>query len=207
MPSIVAQIAESSGCNAGALHQRGRNGFLVAVAILLPPRLKVAESKQLVLDNRPPQGHAELLPAGRRDQPAGNGIWVELCERISGCGGVGSPEPESTAVQIVAARLSLYRHRSGNGLAELGVIIAQRYFGFLNGIQIRIYNNNSQNRILIVSAIQFECGAAEMLAIHKDLLAALRIFRRGMAPSHQLLSAGRKQFERCKVPVKDGRVL
>ena len=61
----------------------------------------------------------------------------------------------------------------------------------MNGFQIRIDHDNSQDRILVVSTVQFEAGPAEVLPVHENLLAALRILRRRMTPSHQFLGAGR----------------
>src|SRR5712691_3882361 len=42
-----------------------------------------------------------------------------------------------------------------------------------------------------------------MLSVHKDLTAALRIFRCGVAPSDEFLSAGREELEVGEVAIQD----
>ena len=83
----------------------------------------------------------------------------------------------------VAARLGLRRHDSTQRLAELGVVILSCDFRFCHRVQTRVDDDDPQNRILIVGAVQFITSTAEMLAIHEDLLAALGIFRSSVTPS------------------------
>ena len=87
-------------------------------------------------------------------------------------------------MQIVAARLGLHRDHPGHCFAELGVVILQCDLGLSDRFKVRIHHDNSQDRILIICPVQFEGRTAEMLAVHKYLLAALRILCRGVAPSN-----------------------
>ncbi len=85
-------------------------------------------------------------------------------------------------MKIVRARLSLHGHNTRDSLAELRVIILQCDFGFLDGVEVRIYDDNPENRVLVVCPVQLEGGPAEVLAIDENLLAALRVFRGGVTP-------------------------
>ena len=109
-------------------------------------------------------------------------------------------------MNIVGARLGLDCNHAAQSFTELGVIILQVDLCFLDGVEIRIHDDNSKNRILIVGAVQLERCAAEMLAVHEYLLAALRVFGRSVAPSHHFLRTRRKEFERCEVPVHHRQV-
>ena len=107
------------------------------------------------------------------------------------------------AMFLIASRLRLNRNDARHSLAKLGIVVPQRDFRFLNGVQVRIDDDDSENRILIVGSVQFKSRAAEVLAVHENLLSALRIFRGGMAPADQFLSSGGQQFERREVAVQD----
>ena len=152
-------------------------------------------------------GAAELLPARRRNEAAGDRIRAVLRKRIARLLRIRAAEQEAAAVKLIGTRLGLRGYDAGDCLAELGVVVLQRDFGFGHGVQVRIHNDDSENRILVVGSIQFECGAAEVLALGKDLQAALRIFGGGMAPAHHLLRARRHQLQVGEVPVQDGNVL
>ena len=53
---------------------------------------------------------------------------------------------------------------------------------------------------------KFEGRAAEVLTVHHNLLAALRVFRGGVAPADELLRAGRQQLEIREVAIQDRKV-
>ena len=90
-------------------------------------------------------------------------------------------------MNVVAAGLGLRGDHAGHGLTELGVVVLQRYFCFSDRIEVRIHHDDAQNRILIVGSVKLEPGAAEVLALGEDLLAALRILRGSVAPADDLL--------------------
>ncbi len=54
----------------------------------------------------------------------------------------------------------------------------------VTGVEVGIHDDNSKDRILIVGSVQFEGGAAKVLALGEDLQAALRIlaWQRGSSP-------------------------
>ena len=85
-------------------------------------------------------------------------------------------------------------HDSRHSLAELGIVVLGCDLGFFDRIQARIHDDDPENRILVVGAIQVVTGAAEVLAVHKDLLAALRILGGRVAPSSEDLSTRGEQL-------------
>src|ERR1700733_12053192 len=209
LTQILAQIAKTGRIVLGiasTLNKRGRNRQLVGRTVVFARRLVIAKEKQLVLDDWAANGATELLPAIGGNEFPGNRIRSIFGERVAGGSGIGSPKPESLPVEVIAAGLRLHCYDSAQRFAELSVIVLQIDLCFLNGVQIRIDDNNSKNRILVVSSIQFECRTAEVLSVHKDLLAALRILGRSMAPTHHLLRPGRQKFKRCEVPIHDRKV-
>ena len=154
----------------------------------------------------PPMVPPNCCHLSRRNEFPGNRIRRILSERIARRSCIGSSEPETFAVKIIAARLGLNGDNAAQCLAELGVIVLQIDLGFLNRIKVRIDHDNPEDRILVVGAIEFKCGAAEMLAVHENLLAALRILRGGVAPAHHLLRAGGQELEGREVAVHDRQV-
>ncbi len=86
-------------------------------------------------------------------------------------------------------------------LAEFRVVVLGRDFGFRHRVQTRVDDDDPQNRILIVSAVQFISGTAEVLSVYEDLFAALRILRGCVAPA-QDLGSRRKQFQALEVSVE-----
>src|SRR4029077_3463665 len=110
-----------------------------------------------------------LLPV-----PCREGLARKLRERIA-CDPVVIPEiAKAAAVQFVAAGLDLNGDFAGDGLADFRVEVLVSNLGFLNGIEVRIHNDNAENRILVVSAVERERRTTEVLAIDHNLLAALR---------------------------------
>ena len=93
-------------------------------------------------------------------------------------------------MEIVRAGLRLNFHDACGRFARLRIVVLQRDFCFANRVQVRIHNDNPENRILVVCAIEFEVCPAKVLAIHENLPAALRIFRGRVAPADQFLRAG-----------------
>ena len=176
-------------------HGGGGNGERTAHSVNLPRALIIAEKEQLVLNDGPANCAAELLPARSWDESASEGIFRKLCEGIPSLISVRATEPEPASVNVIAARFSLGGNDAGHCLAEFRVIVLQRYFSFGHCVQIRINHDDSENRILIVGAVEFERSSAEVLALREYLLAALGILGCSVAPSHNLLRAWRQQLD------------
>src|SRR5216684_2303019 len=132
-------------------------------------------------------------------------IRLKLSEGVTCLQGIGAAEPEAAAVDVIAARLGLCGYDACYGLAKFGVIILQCNLSLRHRVQVRIYHNNSQNRILVVRSIQFVCGAAKVLPLDKNLLAALRIFRGGVTPP-KLLGSVREQFKTGEVSIQNRQI-
>ena len=94
-------------------------------------------------------------------------------------------------MKLVGARFRLDGDDTRHSLAELRIEVLKRDFGFLNGVQVRIDHDNAENWILVVGAVQFKGGTAEMLAIHENLLSALRVLCSCVTPTDKLLCSGR----------------
>src|ERR1019366_5607456 len=110
-------------------------------------------------------------------------------------------------VDVVAARLGLHGDVSGDRLAHFSVVLLECDLGFRYSVKIRIDDNDAQNRVLVVGAVQLEVGSAEVLAVDEKLLAALRVFRRRVAPSGQFLRARRHQLKLSEIAVQGWHVL
>ena len=94
-------------------------------------------------------------------------------------------------MEIVGARTGLRGHDSRHGLAQLGIVVLRGDLGFGYRIHWRIDDDDSENRILVVGAVQFEGCSAECLAVHLNLLRCLRVFIGGVRPAENL--GARKQ--------------
>ena len=106
-------------------------------------------------------------------------------------GGVGPPEPEAAAVQLVSPGLGLCCYEAGDGLALLSVVKLGSDSSLADGVQVGIDDDDAQDGVLVIGSVQLEAGAAEVLAVDKNLQTALRVLGGGMAPAGQLLGAGR----------------
>src|SRR5260370_33801461 len=107
---------------------------------------------------------------------------------------------------LVRAGLGLHSDNTCDSLAELGVIVLQCDLRLLDGVEVRIHHDDPKNRVLVVCPVQLEGRAAEVLAIHENLLAALRIFRRSVAPSDKLLRPWVKRLKAGAMPVEDRKI-
>jgi len=107
--------------------------------------LVVTEEKEFVLDDWTTDRAAELLPASAWNESARDGIWRKLSKGIARLIRVGATEPEAAAVDIVAARLRLSCHDSGDGLAKFRVIVLERHLRFGHRIQVWIYDDDPKN--------------------------------------------------------------
>src|SRR5260370_3180888 len=107
---------------------------------------------------------------------------------------------------LVRAGLGLHSDNTCDSLAELGVIVLWWYLRLLDGVEVRIHHDDPKNRVLVVCPVQLEGRAAEVLAIHENLLAALRVFRSRVAPSDKLLRPWGEQLEAGEIAVKDRKI-
>src|SRR5208283_933199 len=89
---------------------------------------------------------------------------------------------------------------------RLGVEILQGNLGFRHSFEVRVDDDDAKNRILVRSSVQLEPGSAEVLSIDENLSAALWIFCRRVAPSHELLRSRRQQLKVGKVTVQNREV-
>ena len=115
-------------------------------------------------------------------------------------------EIETAAMEFVAAGLDLNGDVTGDGLTDFRVEVLVSNFGFLNGIEVRIHDDNSENGILVIGAVELKGRAAEVLAVDHNLLPALRVFRSGVAPTDELLRAGREQLEIREVAIQNRKI-
>ncbi len=120
-------------------------------------------------------------------------IGLKLRKRITRLRRVCPPKPKGAAVEIIGARFCLCGYDSRHSLAKLGIVTLGRKLSLGYSVQVWVNHNDAENRILIVSAVQLISGSAEVLALHENLLAALRILGRGVTP-RKLLSAGGRQL-------------
>ena len=109
-------------------------------------------------------------------------------------------------MQRIAARLRLRSDHTGDCLAKLRVVILAGDLGLGHRIQIGIYNDNAENRILIVSPVQLISRSGKLLTVDEDLLAPLRILRAGMRPRH-FRGSGTQQKEVREISVEDRQLL
>ena len=91
-------------------------------------------------------------------------------------------------MQVVGTRLRLHRYQSSDRFTELSVVVGSSDLRFCNGVDVRIDDDDSQDWILIIRTVEFVASAAEMLPVHHNLLAALGVFRGGVAPTQVLRS-------------------
>ena len=92
-------------------------------------------------------------------------------------------------MELVGARLGLHFDDSRGALAGFSVVVLQSYFGFLNGVEVRIDYDDAKDRILVVGTVEFKAGAGKVLPVDVNLPAALRIFSGSVVKTGQFLSA------------------
>src|SRR6185369_6253644 len=144
--------------------------------------LVIAEDEQSVLDDRRPRGSAKLIPVAFRN---GHRFGKRVARKVR----VRTLEIKCRSVQLVGSRLGLRRNHRTQRFAEFRIVILGGDLHFLDRIQVRVDNNNAQNRILVVGAIQFERGAGKLLALRQNLLRTLRVLAGSMVPAVHALIA------------------
>ena len=116
--------------------------------------------------------------------------------RVARLVGVAGAEVVGAAVEVVGAGTGLRRHHGGNGLAQLGVEVLGGDLGLRHRIHGGIDDDDSQDRVLVVGAVQLEGGSAEGLAVDLNLLRSLRILIGRVGPA-QL--SGRRATRSCRL--------
>src|SRR3989441_442879 len=135
--------------------------------------LVIAECEQFVAPDRAPEGAAKLIPAQRR--------WpVGLAEGVARVHEAVLQELEEAAVIFVGARFGFDLNDRAAGLRVLGVVVAGGVLEFAHRIDGRVDNDDAEDRIVVVGAVNHEVRGAEVLPVVIDLNAALRIFAGGM---------------------------
>ena len=99
---------------------------------------------------------------------AGNGGW-RLGVRIAGKVGVTGPPVVCAAMEAVGSRTGLRSDDGRDSLAELGIEVLRGDLGLGHCIRRRVDNNDSENRVLVVGAVQLEGRSTERLAVNLDL--------------------------------------
>ncbi len=110
-------------------------------------------------------------------------------------------------MQFVSAGLGLRGHQTGDCLTLLSIVKLRPDGSLGHSVQVGVDYDDTQNGILVIGSVQLEAGAAEMLAVDKNLQTALRILSRCVVPAGQLLGAGRQQLKRGEVAFVDRQVL
>ena len=108
-------------------------------------------------------------------------------------------------MDLVGARFRLRRHDSADGFTKFRVVILMNNLSLLDGIQVRIDNDDPKDWVLIVCPIQFKRCAGKMLSIRFNLLRTLGVFAGRVAPVESLRARG-EQLQRRKVAIVDGKV-
>ena len=160
---VVAQqgreIARSFGRSGNGGSDRGGSA---------PPRaLVVGEEEHLVLDDGAAHRRAELIPA-EGQQGLGRPIFgvEEIVAQIF----------ESRPVQRIGSGFCSGLHeRAGDG-AKLRIVVAGGDLKFLQRVDVRIDDSNSEDRAIVLSAIEEKSVRSELLAVRVDLIAGLGIF-------------------------------
>src|SRR6266571_4552644 len=155
--------------------------------MFLPRSLRLAPVPALILPlsravgTRSDDGTSELIPVA-----AGNA--TRLIKWITGKIGIGALKIERRSVNLVGSRFGLRRHDGADGFAKFRVVVLVNNLCFVDRIEIGIDNDNAQDWILVVSSVEFERRAGEVLPICFDLLRALRVFASGVTPVKTLRS-------------------
>ena len=146
---ILAKVAVTRfSKTTSALHQSGRNRVLIGYTLLLLRTLVVAKKEEFILNNGAADRSSKLLPRGcsqRNTRLVREGI-ARLLVAITII-------VEAAAVQFIRTGLNGHLHRACRGFAGLGIVILQRNFCFADRVQVGIYNDNAQNRILVVRTV------------------------------------------------------
>ena len=206
---ILAEVAtrDTAGanlCTQAGVHQQFRwHSLRTRNAGSLPLPLIVTEEEESIFYGRTADRPAKLVVETAWKYCDSEQDW--RLKRIARQIRVAPPIVEGAAMEVVGARLGLRRHHGRYSLAELSVEVLRCDLRLSDRVERRIHNDDAQNRILIVRAVQFERGATESLAIDLNLLARLRVLVGCVAPA-QLLCARKEQLQAGKVAPGDRQI-
>src|SRR5258708_21378772 len=109
-------------------------------------------------------------------------IGLKLRKGIARLGRVGEAKPEGAAVEVICTRFCLCSYNSCYRFSKFGIVILSSKLSLGYSVEVWVNDDNAENRILIVSAVQFISGSTEVLSLNENLLAALRILGRSVTP-------------------------
>ena len=132
-------------------------------------------------------------------------IPLELRERVARLELVVLVELERAAEQLVPAGLGLHRHDAGGRLPELRVVVLRGDLRFPIDSSVGIDDDDAQDGIAVLRAVELVTRAAEVLAVDHRLGGALRVFARRVLPL-KLLRARRQQDELREVAIEHRQV-
>ncbi len=104
-------------------------------------------------------------------------------------------------MEDVGAGLGLHRHDARRGLAELGIVVLRRDFRLADRLERRVDDDDAENRIAVLGAVELIPRAAEVLAVDHRLGRTLRVLAGRVLPL-ELLRAGRQQDELGEVAIE-----
>jgi hypothetical protein len=123
---------------------------------------------------------------------------------IAGVVGIAGAEVIRAAVVVVGSGAGLCGDDRGDSLAEFGVEVLGGDLGFGHRIHCGVNDDDSEDGILVVSAVEFEGGPAECLAVDLNLLGTLRVFVGSVGPAKKL-GAGKQELKVGEVLVAYGQ--
>src|SRR6202041_2111949 len=104
-----------------------------------------------------------------------------------------------------ASRLGLRGHDGGYGFAQFGVEVLCGDLGFSDRVHRRVDDDNTEDGIFVVGAVQLIGDAAEGLAVDLNLLGSLRVFIRGVRENEDLCP-GPQKLKVCEVVISHREV-
>ncbi len=195
--AVAAEIA-------GACSRR-RHGDETRAADGIARALVIAEEEPLVSHDRSAHRGAELTLARIGQELAGERVGLELRERVAGLEPLVLVEDEPAAAHLVPSGLGLHRDHAGRRLAELGVVVLRCDFRLGDRLERRVDDDDAEDRVAVLGAVELIAGAAEMLAVDHRLRRSLRVLARGVLPA-ELLRAGRQQDELREVAIEHRQI-
>jgi hypothetical protein len=86
-------------------------------------------------------------------------------------------------METIRSRPGLRRYHARDGPTEFRGVVLRCDLHFGNCVQIWIDHSDTDDRILVVCAVQFVSGRERQLAVHFNLLALLRVLILPYAPA------------------------
>ena len=108
-------------------------------------------------------------------------------------------------MELVRAGLGLHSDNARGGLAGFRVVILKSDLRFGDGVEVRIHDDDAKDGILVIGAVQLKVGAREVLSIHLDLPAALRIFGGSVVEPGSFCVPGESNSKLVKLRFRIGR--